>query len=122
MKCLPGMDSVRAVMATSAVCIMPAVWKLFMKMEFHFFTFRSRLLYTFRPTTFYPADDLPYTFSTLILTYCQCCESKIIFFGSGFGFGSGLNLTFGSGSGLSMKNTFELHICRSFKHHKKMTF
>jgi hypothetical protein len=46
----------------------------------------------------------------------QCCGSEIIFFGSR----SGCNLY--SGSGLFVKNTFELQICRSSKHHKKAVF
>jgi hypothetical protein len=38
--------------------------------------------------------------------HVQCCGTENIFSGSGFG----------SGSGSSMKNTFELQICRSSKH------
>jgi hypothetical protein len=34
------MDTVRGLMATNAVCLMPAVWKLFMHMEFSFFQFK----------------------------------------------------------------------------------
>ncbi len=48
-------------------------------------------------------------------------DPKLFFFpGSWFGFN--LNFVSGFGSGLSMKNTFELQICRLSKHHKKWFF
>jgi hypothetical protein len=61
----------------------------------------------------------------------QCCGFEIIIIikkifrsGSGFNlnFGSGSGSGSSSGSGLFMKNTFELQICRSSKHCKKLIY